>query len=70
MPTMTAPRKPALTPARIRAIRKGLGLTVAQAAAKVGVTPRGWKSWEIPSQQRHPSPSHVILIRLMEAGVI
>lgn len=65
-----APKQPALTPARIRAIRKGLGLTVAQAAAKVGVAPRTWLGWELPSQDRRPSASHVILIRLLQAGKI
>lgn len=63
-------RRDALTPARLREIRERLGLSVEQAAAKVGVRPRTWHSWELPSQKRHPSPSHEILIRLLEGGAI
>lgn len=65
MSTMTKPAPP-LTPARIRAIRKRLGLTIAEAAGKVGVQPRTWHAWELPSQNRAPSESHTILIRLLE----
>jgi DNA-binding transcriptional regulator YiaG len=57
-----------LTPKGIRAIRESLGLSIEQAAAKVGVKPRTWQAWEQPSQKRDPSPSHAILIRLLEDG--
>lgn len=65
-----AKRKKAGTPspAEIRAIRRARGLTIEQAAASVGVKPRTWLAWELPSQKRTPSPSHVILIRLLENG--
>lgn len=55
-----------LTLKRIREIRKSLGLTVEQAAVKVGVRPRTWRSWEQPSQNRSPSDAPAILIRLLE----
>lgn len=60
----------AMRPYEIRALRLGLGLSLEQAAEKVGVRPRTWMGWELPSQKRHPSPSHLILIRLMADRVI
>jgi DNA-binding transcriptional regulator YiaG len=57
-----------LTQKGIRAIRESLGLSIEQAAAKVGVKPRTWQAWEQPSQDRQPSSSHIILIRLLEEG--
>jgi transcriptional regulator with XRE-family HTH domain len=58
------------TPKKIRALRQRLGLTIAQAAEKVGVQPRTWYGWELPSQKRRPSPSHAILLHLMAEGTI
>lgn len=72
MATMTKKRRQRqpMTPDGIRSLREQLGLTVEQAAEKVGVTSRAWRSWEQPSQDRRPSPSHEILIRLLEDGTI
>lgn len=57
-------------PAEIRGIREALGLTVEQAAARIGVKPRTWLYWELPKQQRWPSASHLILIRLLQDGTL
>lgn len=65
---MAKSRARPLTPAEIRALRERLGLTLEQAAEKVGVQPSTWYKWETPSQKRNPSPSHLILIRLLEQG--
>lgn len=72
MRTMTRKRKPASldTPQDIRALRELLGLSIEQAAARIGINPRTWQSWEQPSQKRKPSPAHVKLIRLLEDGTI
>ena len=56
---------PLATPEDVRLLREGIRLTVEQAAEKIGVLPRTWRSWEQPSQKRQPSDSHKILIRLM-----
>lgn len=67
----TPARKPANPwPAKLAALRARLGLTVEQAAERVGVKPRTWQAWEQPSQRRAPSPSHAILIGLLERGKI
>ncbi len=67
MRTMTRPSKK-LTPAAIRDIRKGLGLSQAKAAAKVGVSRRSWAAWE--SGETVPTKPLQILIRLLEDGKI
>jgi DNA-binding transcriptional regulator YiaG len=72
-PKSDAPRpKPAAegrwTPDTIRAMRVRLGLSIEQAAAKVGVTTRAFHAWELASQDRTPSPSHRILLDLLSAG--
>lgn len=61
---------PVWTPAAIRALRLRLGLTVKQAAEKVGVTARTWLAWELPSQEREPAASHLILIGLLDDGTL
>lgn len=58
------------TPERVRALRLRLRLTLDAAASKVGVRPRTWLGWELPSQNRHPSKSHEILLTLLDAGKI
>jgi len=63
-----APR--GLAPGEIRALRESLGLTIEQAADKVGVRPRTWHAWELASQERRPSRSHLLLIHLLKAGKI
>lgn len=71
MSLMTRPQKKGHInpwPSLLKRIRKERGLTIEQAAAKVGVTPRAWKSWEQPSQNRRPSKSHAILISLVRRG--
>ena len=68
MPIMTARKIP--SPKRIRQIREGRGLTLEQAAELVGVKPSTWYGWETPSQKRRPSPSHAILIGLIEDGTL
>lgn len=55
-------------PARLKKLRADLGLTIEQAAEKVGVRPWTWYGWETPSQDRKPSKSHAILIDLLESG--
>jgi DNA-binding transcriptional regulator YiaG len=65
---MAKSRSRPLTPAEIRAIRLRLGLTIEEAAEKVGVVPTTFRKWELPSQKRTPSPSQAILIRLLEQG--
>lgn len=59
---------PIQSAADIRAIRNRLGLSRAAAAEKVGVKLRTWVAWETPSQDRRPSESHAILIRLLAEG--
>lgn len=59
-----------LSPAEIRALRLRLKLTLQEAAEKVGVAWRTWYGWELKSQKRKPSPSHVILLRLLEKGLL
>jgi DNA-binding transcriptional regulator YiaG len=59
-------REPIPSPAEIKAARGAL--SIAQAAARVGVKPSTWYGWETPSQHRRPSPSHAILIRLLRSG--
>ena len=54
------------TPAEIRQLREAKGLTREQMAEKIGVQPSTVYGWEMPSQKRRPSPSHVILLRLLE----
>lgn len=71
MRTMAKKKKPLApldTPEQVRAFRLSLGLTIEQAADRIGIKPRTWKSWEQPSQDRGPSASHVILLRLLESG--
>jgi DNA-binding transcriptional regulator YiaG len=70
MSTMAKRTPKPLTPERIRALREKLGYSIEEAAARVGVKPRTWQAWEQPSQERGPSPSHLILIRLLEQRVI
>lgn len=53
------------SPEEIKAIRVKRGLTIEEAAEKVGVRPSTWYGWETPSQNRRPSPSHAILIGLL-----
>ncbi len=66
----TATEKKAWTPARVRELRERLGLSRLEAAEKVGVTARTWLSWELPSQDRAPSPRCELLLSLLEKGKI
>jgi transcriptional regulator with XRE-family HTH domain len=68
--TMAKPNRPKNVPSprALRALREKLGLTIAQAAKRIGVGARAWASWEQPSQDRWPAPSHLILIRLLSEG--
>jgi DNA-binding transcriptional regulator YiaG len=66
MNTMTEKRHLPLTPKEIRKIRKGLNLSQAKAAEKVGVSRRSWAAWE--SGETVPTPPLQKLIRLLEAG--
>jgi DNA-binding transcriptional regulator YiaG len=59
---------PDYTPDAIRKLRKRLGLTQTQAAARVGVTQRAWLSWETGAIT--PSRQSLILIRLLDDGKI
>ncbi len=70
MGTVAKRKSNVLTPKRIRDIREKLGLTIEQAAERIGVMPRTWRAWEQPSQGRSPSESHAILIRLLQDGTI
>lgn len=65
-----SPTPDELTPEKIRAIRKARGLSIEEAAEKIGVHPRTLLKWELPRQNRKPSPSHVILLRLLQAGTL
>lgn len=53
------------TPKKIRELRELNGWTVAYCAEQVGVAERTWRYWELPKQNRFPSPSHVILLDLL-----
>ena len=76
--TTMAPRKRATSgagagkanpwPKRLFALRKRLGLTQADAAAKVRVSLRSWAAWELGEQI--PSSPHQLLITLLESGKI
>lgn len=66
MRTMTVEANP--WPKKLKALRKRLGLTLEQAAEKVGVQPRTWYAWETPSQKRRPPAGRQILIRLLAEG--
>jgi transcriptional regulator with XRE-family HTH domain len=65
---MAKRRKQESWPSRLKRIRAERGLTVEQAAALIGVARSTWYGWETPSQLRWPSPSHAILIELLEQG--
>jgi DNA-binding transcriptional regulator YiaG len=69
-PKAAPPAAKVWTPAAVRATRERLGLTIEQAAAKVGVTPRTFYSWELASQDREPSASHKILLGLLDSGTL
>ncbi len=56
------------TPDAVRALRTRLGLSLEEAARKVGVRPRTWLSWELASQGRKPSASAMILLRWLDKG--
>ncbi len=53
------------TPDEIRAVREARGLSVEDAAERIGVSGRTWYHWE--SGDRVPSESHAILIGLLRA---
>ncbi len=68
---MTAPRKRrsaarVQTPKELKALRRRLGLTQAQAAARIGVATRTWIAWE--NRQNVPSTAAATLIRLLSQG--
>ena len=69
-PFLKAIRNGPLTPAQIRAIRVRKQFSYKEAAERVGVTPRTWQSWELPSQKRIAPPWATLLIRLLEAGIV
>jgi transcriptional regulator with XRE-family HTH domain len=56
------------SPKKLRDMREQKGWTVEFCAGKVGVSARTWRYWELPKQNRWPSPSHMILIRLLFSG--
>ncbi len=58
------------TAEEVRELRNRLGLTRAQAAEKVGVAPRTWLGWELPSQNRRPAGSCKILLDMLESRKI
>lgn len=58
------------SPEQIRKLREEKGFSLEEAAAKVGVKPLTWYGWETPSQRRRPSPSHAILLRLLEDNTL
>ena len=62
------PERGEITPAQVRALREHLGLSLEALAEKLGVKPSTIYGWETPSQKRRPSPSHAILLRLLEDG--
>jgi DNA-binding transcriptional regulator YiaG len=64
-------KRPALVtnwPQRLADLRKRLDLTQAEAAAKVRVSLRAWVKWEHGEQV--PTPSHQLLIDMLEQGKI
>jgi DNA-binding transcriptional regulator YiaG len=65
-----AKKKPPLVnpwPERLKALRAKLGnLTREEAAAMIRISPRAWGKWEQGLQT--PSPSHQLLIELLEQG--
>ena len=63
---MTAVRIP--TAKQIKAIRERLGLSVEEAAERVGTTRPQWVNWE--SGKRTPSRQSAILIRLLAENKI
>lgn len=54
-----------MTPNRIRSWRLRLGLTQADAAALIGVSPAGWRKWE--AADRGIPPPVERLLRLVES---
>ena len=62
------PENGTVTPEQVRALRKELGLSLEELAAKIGVKPSTVYAWETPSQHRNPPESRAILLRLLEAG--
>ena len=57
-----------LTPARIKALRQRLGLSLRQIAPLVGVHYSTWSRWE--AGEREPEGSSAILLRMLERGAI
>lgn len=57
-----------LTPLQIRAIRKGIKLTQAEAAKRIGITATQWCMYE--NGRRRPSGPAAILIQMMEQGKV
>jgi len=51
----------------LREMREERGWTIDYCAEKIGVARRTWHLWELPKQNRWPSPSHAILIQLLFA---
>jgi DNA-binding XRE family transcriptional regulator len=64
------PKRPANVPSasKLRAMRKKKGWSIEYCAEKIGVAERTWHMWELPKQNRWPSPSHAILIELLFSG--
>ncbi len=64
MPTVAKNHTTTWTPQRIKALRLRLGLTQAQAAARVGVTRRAWAGWE--GGEVTPTRPILILLNLLK----
>lgn len=56
------------SPDELRALRKRLGLTQAEAAEKIGVSHRAWIAWE--NDERTPSATATQIIRLLSENTL
>jgi DNA-binding transcriptional regulator YiaG len=68
MTTVAKKRMKSWTPHEIRKLRAALDLLQKEAAARVRISQQLWAGWE--RGYRTPSPSHRLLLDLLEAGLL
>ncbi len=68
LPALCADLPPA-TPAAVRALREGAGLSLAEAAALIGIGDRGtWARWERDDRHARAMPAQTWALALLALG--